>query len=174
MKLITIDIDNSPIKSNNFFSDARHILDIELLKLTPVTIDAPTYKYGNFSKAAFTLEELLLSTPEYWGKNKPFINALLTWGDYRTDGLEHLKQYQDVFDKDLIVFSTTNETYSPNWVFGNIVAITKWAGSLFKVEDNMPTTRDIVGFDSDFKVPIWYATRLGLDVRAVNNLVNIT
>lgn len=173
MKLITIDIDNNPSKSENFFNTAQQILDTELLKLLPASIDGPRYKYGSFTKAAFALEELLLSTPSYWSKDKPFINVLLTWGDYSTEGLEHLTQYQNVFDKDLIVFSTTNENYSPNWVFGNIVAITKWAGSLFKVEDSMPSKRDTSGFISNFSVPIWYATRIGLDVRAVGQLVNV-
>ena len=171
MKLIAIDIDNTS-NSDNFFTTAQELLGIELLKLQTFDITGPRYKYGNFSKASFALEDLLLSTPEYWSKDKPFINVLLTWGDYRTTGLEHLKNYQNIFDKDLIVFSTKNQTYSPNWVFGNIVAITKWAGSLFKVEDNMPTTRDIVTFTTDFNIPMWYATRIGLDVRVVNQLVN--
>lgn len=174
MKLITIDMDNNPSKSADFFNVAQQILNIELLKLSSAPIEGPRYKYGNFTKAAFALEELLLSTPSYWSKDKPFINVLLTWGDYNTEGLDHLVQYQNIYDKDLIIFSTTNENYSPNWVFGNIVAVTKWAGSLFKVEDSMPSKRDTSGFTSNFSIPIWYATRIGLDVRAVSQPVNIT
>ena len=171
MKLITIDLDNN--NSDQFLTIAQELLDIELLKLHSSNISGPQYKYGKFSKAAFALEELLLSTPSYWSKNKPFINVLLTWGDYSVTGLEYLKPYQDVYNKDLIVFSTTNEHYAPNWVFGNIVAVTKWAGSLFKVEDTMPSARDLAGFNTDFKIPIWYATRIGLDVRAVNQPIDI-
>lgn len=167
MKLIVIDIDNKA-ESNKFFEEAREILSIDLLKLAPYVLAKQSYKYGNFTKAAFALEDLILSTPEYWSKNKPFINVLLTWGDYSTVGLENLKSYQNVYNKNLIVFSTTGERYKPNWVFGNIVAVTKWAGSLFKVTDDMPSKRDIDGFNSNFNVPIWYATRIGLDVRAVN------
>jgi hypothetical protein len=172
MKLLAIDIDNNT-ESSKFFNTAQNILNIELLKLPPSNIEGNLYKYGSFSKAAFALEDLVLATPEYWSKNKPFINVLITWGDYNTSGLENLKSYQSVYNKDLIVFSTTAERYEPNWVFGNIVAVTKWAGSLFKVTDDMPSKRDITGFNSNFNVPIWYATRIGLDVRAVNELVNI-
>jgi hypothetical protein len=173
MKLIVIDIDNK-VESNKFLDATQEILNIDLLKLDTANISGPNYKYGSFSKAAFALEDLLLSTPDYWSKNKPFINVLITWGDYNATGLENLKPYQNVYNKDLIVFSTTNENYTPNWIFGNIVAITKWAGSLFKVEDTMPSKRDIEGFNSNFNVPIWYATRIGLDVRAVNKLINVS
>jgi hypothetical protein len=167
MKLIVIDIGNK-VESNKFLDATQEILNIDLLKLDTANISGPNYKYGSFSKAAFALEDLVLSTPEYWGKNKPFINVLLTWGDYSTAGLENLKPYLNIYNKDLIVFSTVSNQYSPTWVFGNIVAVTKWAGSLFKVEDSMPTSRDLQGYFNDLKIPIWYATRIGLDVRAVN------
>jgi hypothetical protein len=167
MKLVAIDIDNTS-KSDNFFTTAQGLFGIELLKLQTSNISGPEYPYGKFTKAAFALEDLVLSTPEYWGKNKPFINVLLTWGDYSTASLANLKPYLDIYNKDLIVFSTVSNQYSPTWVFGNIVAVTKWAGSLFKVEDSMPTARDLQGCSNDFKIPIWYATRIGLDVRAMN------
>ena len=62
MKLIAIDIDNTS-NSDKFFTTAQELLDIELLKLQTSNISGPQYKYGNFSKASFSLEDLLLSTP---------------------------------------------------------------------------------------------------------------
>jgi hypothetical protein len=171
MKLIVIDIENKVIskKTINYISQT---LDIETLVLPPSTIDGPDYRYGNFTKAAFALEELLLATPEYWSKDKPFINVLLVWGGQHPIGIEHLKNYQQIYNKDLIVFSTNSQRYVP-WVFGNIVAVTKWAGSMFKVYPAMSSQRDTSGFTTEFDTPIWYATRMGLDVRALNQLVNV-
>jgi hypothetical protein len=172
MKLIVIDIENKAIPT----TVVRHIkdtLDIETLVVPSATLEGPNYKYGNFSKAAFALEELLLATPDYWSKDKPFINVLLVWGNqHDLRGIEHLKSYQHTYNKDLIVFSTNNVKHLP-WVFGNIVAVTKWAGSLFKVHPTMPTQRDKSGFTTTLEVPMWYATRIGLDVRAVNQLINV-
>jgi len=171
MKLIVIDIENKviPKQTIDYISQT---LDVETLILPPLTLDGPDYRYGNFTKAAFALEELLLSTPEYWSKNKPFINVLLVWGNQHPVGIEHLKHYQQNYNKDLIVFSTNCEKYVP-WVFGNIVAVTKWAGSLFKIYSGMASQRDKAGFTTNFDTPIWYATRMGLDVRALNQLVNV-
>jgi len=177
MKLIGIDLDNSKDKSTYFFSQVEKILDTEIIVLQPYDIESKNpYSYSKFTKAGFSLEEFVFDEKniDYWTQTKPFINCIYVWGDYNITDVHHLKQFNDIYLKDLIVFSTTEKEYTPQWVFGNIVAMIKWSTSLFRIDDELlklfDKDRDLdwlfIG-DNKLKMPMWYANRINLDVRYI-------
>lgn len=172
MKLIGIDIDNN-LKSIDFFNQAEKILDVEILRLPIEKIQKNvdvTYMYENFSMAGFALESLLMNNNEYFhNENKPAINALFCFNNYSIDKLEQIRPYRDVFVKDLMIFQHIEYSNKPDWLFGNIIAVTKWSSSLFKLKDNMFQNLGRYGLKHNHNMDkaIWYATRIGMDVRGI-------
>lgn len=172
MKLIGIDVDNNP-KSIDFFTQAEKILGLEIQRLNVTSIQKNvniSYNYENFSLAGFELESLLMKNPEYFSnENKPAINAIMAFNNYSVNKLELVKPYCDVFIKDLMIFQNIEYSLEPDWVFGNIIALTKWSSSLFKLRDDMfhDLGRYKLKHNHKLDKAVWYATRIGMDVRGI-------
>lgn len=169
MKLIGIDIDGKE-QDYNFFNQVEKQLGIEILRLPLDNIIKNTgtvHKYDNFTRASFTLDEFIINNNDYFSENKPFINAIYAWGNYSLDNIKHLKIYNNIFLKDLMVFQHGYSNKEPQWVFGNIIAMTKWSASLFKIKPEWfdSTGRNSVPNKTVLGEAMWYATRIGLDVR---------
>lgn len=169
MKLIGIDIDGKE-QNNDFFNQVERILDVKVIRLPLKDIKKNTgtvHKYDNFARASFALDDYVIDDLDYYSANKPFINTIFGWGDYSLDNIEHLKIYNDVFLKDLIVFQSGYKNKEPQWAFGNIIAMTKWSASLFKIKTDWfaPEGRDSLPNKTKMGEAMWYATRIGLDVR---------
>jgi hypothetical protein len=169
MKLIGIDIDGKE-QNYDFFNQVEKLLDIEILRLPLEDIKKNTgtiHKYDNFARASFALDKFTIDDIDYYSNNKPFINAIFAWGDYSLDNIEHLKIYNDAFFKDLLVFQNAHKNKEPQWAFGNIIAMTKWSASLFKIKTEWfdENGRDSLMNKTKMGEAIWYASRMGLDVR---------
>jgi hypothetical protein len=182
MKLVVIDLEGSTPEGRNFANTVSSCLGIEILHLDLYDIESKnSYEFGRFSKAAFSLEKLILDTPDYWTANKPFINAMYVWKDYCIDDIHHLKEFNNVYIRDLLVFHTyyrkDDPSWHPSWVFGNIVAMIKWSTSLFKIDKSVYDTfdnRDLSFYrvKDPMIVPLWYANRLNFDVRLIYKKVD--
>lgn len=169
MKLLGLDADNNS-KSQNFFDQAEKILDIEIIRVpvTPVTkIIESNYLYENLSVAGFALEEFVTNDSRYFTSNKPYINAIYSFGQYSLDGIEKLRPYQQIFLENLLIIQNGTKAES-DWIFGNIISVIKWSSSLFKIKSEWfpDSGRDAVTGASSLSMAIWYATRIGLDVRS--------
>ena len=145
-KIIGLDIDQNSEKSFNFFSTIQDLLNVEVLKIDRDIIMLSNnidYTFGKFTRASFDLELFLLSDEKYWTNNKEYTSVILGWGDYSTEKIVEVKPFLEIYNKNLIVFSNLNREYKPEWIFGNAIAITKWASSLFKIDFCSLSQRDL-------------------------------
>lgn len=174
MKLIGIDLDLNTRKSDLFFNNVKTILDVDIIQIprNKIMLANHQYEYAKFTRAAFDLEDFLFSNKQYWSINKPFINVILCWDNYLVDKIEYLTPYLQIYNTNLIIFSNLDDKYSPPWIFGNAIAIVKWASLLFKLDKNPPTKADM-HFYSNFELwgLYWMAHRIGLDVITISDIV---
>lgn len=172
MKLLIADLDQNFDKCQEFSNSASKILEIET-EIFPIynLKSVKSYPYEKFVKAGFSLETLLLNNlSNFYQQEKPFYNIIYVWGDYSLDNISALKIYQNIFLKDLIVFPTGSFKQNFSWVFGNVIAMTKWSTSLHKINNDLvrTTPRDLYGFTNLDMLPLmWYPIRIGLDVRSI-------
>lgn len=173
MKLLIIDLDGNKNKSLEFSSAISKFLDVEPEFLTISKIKNTTkYSYEKFVRAGFSLEEKLLN--DYKNINSIcYCNVIYVWGNYSIDNIELLKPYQNIFLKDLIVFPTTRYDKNFDWVFGNVIAMTKFSTSLHKMNINLlQNNYDRYKYDDknlELLQLMWYPIRIGLDVRGLSN-----
>ena len=169
-KLLCLDVgrDNSRL-FNNFCDSVESLLHVEVVKISVPFIERyelGPFNYLDLSQAGFTLEDYVINgDPAYWTRAKPYVSALYAYGDYSIANLEHLTNYQNVNFSDLIMFQHGDINKEHSWTFGNITSMIKWSSSLFKIQNSWFTARDKLPGTSTMNMAIWYATRIGLDVR---------
>ena len=171
MKLLCLDasLRNNP-EFDNFCEAASSILDIEVEKIhaRPLERFQPSsFLYSDLSTAGFALEDYVLNgDPSYWSRNKPYIATLFAHGDYSTEKLEYLKNFQHTELLDLIMFQHRDVNKEHSWTFGDIPSMIKWSSSLFKIQQSWFTNRDKLPGTSSMNMAIWYAARIGLNVNS--------
>lgn len=168
MKLLIIGL-NNPEKLDTFCSVVSKKLNTECI-VVPNIVELPAgkwNKYNRFTQAAFVLEDYIYANKDYWSSDKPFCNVLYVWGNYDAMNIEYLDVFLNTCERDLMVLSTDKlGVYTPNWVFGNIIAMIKWSGELFKIDPTRIEQRDLV--DCDIKEAIWFSKRIGLNVKTIS------
>lgn len=177
-KILVIDLDNNLDRVKNFSNDINHLFKRQVIHLPLLAIDKSVntnYSYEHFSIASFTLENFILNCGSYWSSDKEFINVFYLWGEYNLHTLSNIEMFLDYSPKNLILFSSVWESYNDKWIFGNIIGMLKWSASLFKIDNGFKQLVDEntnYKNGNDFKYLLWYANRIGLDVKLINDFKN--
>lgn len=117
--------------------------------------------YTKLSEVSLKIENLMLTKPYIW-TNSVAPKVLIVWGEIQGslhDRIFHLtKDYRG--DEVLL------DVYNTTWIAGHPRAITKWAGTIFKLKDVEPS-RSLQHPIDDIARLIWWTNRLNLKVHVL-------
>ena len=161
----------------NFDLDQAQIINTVSHKLgcncqvVPTQVDL-TNLHRQFGFAGISLENFLYSDKTFWSKDKSYSTALWIWDQNilsNTQNLDFLKDFETVINPNLVVFSNClNHTYSPGWIYGNVIALTKLAAVILKADRSMLKKFELEWDVNQYSILMWAADRIGLDVYAIN------
>lgn len=181
-KFLLIDFDQNQERIEDFSLSINKLFDKEVVSIPLLDIKKDNeikYFSENFSLAAFSLENFTFNDPSYWSFKKYYTSVFYLFGNYSESCLIKLKMFKDYSPKNLILFpSISDKDTSEEWVFGNVIGMTKWSSSLFKIDDNLMNEIYNNGNSSggyytklnDYRYQLWYAARIGMDVKFLNDL----
>lgn len=162
MKIIAVNLTDT--EQTNYFNQLSTVFGTEIIPLSYKDIDNDITGdlYTKLSLGALSLEQYVIDHPEYNSPNKSFINALMFW-EPNLEQVDKLVPYKNLFIKNWFILQ---EQENPKWIFGNISALTKWAGSLYKINKNdfYFTHPHMV---KDFTPSLVYAGRIGINVQGL-------
>jgi hypothetical protein len=163
MKIVSINLTNTD--QSDFIHQVSDTLNIEIVDLNynqgnPEIISDDFYT--KLSLGALTLEQYIIDNSEYNTPNKKFFNALIYW-EHDINKIDKLIPYVNVFTRNwFLVQDQTN----PNWIFGDISALTKWAGSLYKINKDEFYIIDQY-LKNNLTSSLVYAGRIGMNVQGL-------
>lgn len=163
MNVIAINLTDSD--QTQYLDQVSSILQTNIINLNYNNIDDSINSNSLYTKlclAALSLENYIIDNTSYNNPNKSYINCLLYWQP-DTNNLDKIVIYKDMFIKNWCVIQNQND---PNWIFGNIPTLCKWAGSLHKINTNDFYTRE-PGLDNCISHALVYAGRIGLNVQGL-------
>jgi len=163
MKIIAINLTDSD--QTDFISQVAAKLNTEIINLNYNQGDpslVPDDLYTRMSLGALTLEQYVIDNPDYNSPDKKFVNALMFW-EPNINKIDKLLPYVNVFIKNWFM---VQDQADPKWIFGNISALTKWAGSLHKVNKNDFYSME-PHLDNQITHTLIYAGRIGLNVQGL-------
>lgn len=175
MKLLVIDLDQNTKKLETFVNEVSSILAVEVEVIPLIEINnSKKYFFEKIVKGGFTLEEKLLNDFRDYFFKKEYCNVIFVWGDYSTEKILFLKKYVNVFIEDLLIFPKDNLEKDVNWLFGNVIAMTKLTTSLYKIDLSLIHStdgRNVYGNTNVEMIALyWYAARINLNLKLIIDL----